>query len=309
MNCLFFLWTSFENRSELLRRGRVGESATTRSATERPRILHRALCIVGLCGFLAAPASASPVAVRYKQGLLHGFLTLSTLGGTPIADGELLQTPHGESLTTRLIFRFKDGSLQDETAVFTQRGYFKLLNYHLIQKGPTFPRAIDMSIAVSSGQATVHYTDDDGKQKEATEHLELPPDLANGLFFILFTNLRSSAAQTDLSMVVATPKPRVVKVAVSSQGTEPFTVGTTAHKATHYVAKIEIGGLTGLVAPLVGKQPPDSHIWVMEGDAPVLVKSESLSYMGGPVWRMEIAAPTWPGAGSAEPKSAAETKK
>ena len=34
--------------------------------------------------------------------------------------------------------------------------------------------------------------------------------------------------------------------------------------ATHYVLKVEIGGLAGVVAPLVGKQPPDSHVWIQK---------------------------------------------
>ena len=34
--------------------------------------------------------------------------------------------------------------------------------------------------------------------------------------------------------------------------------------------KVDIGGLSGLVAPLVGKQPPDSHVWILDGDVPGL---------------------------------------
>jgi hypothetical protein len=49
-----------------------------------------------------------------------------------------------------------------------------------------------------------------------------------------------------------------------------------------------------LVASWVGKQPPDSHVWILGGEAPAFVKSETLSYMGGPMWRTELVAPTWP---------------
>ncbi len=58
--------------------------------------------------------------------------------------------------------------------------------------------------------------------------------------------------------------------------------------------KVEIGGVAGLVAPWLGKQPPDSHIWILGGESPTFVKSESLSYMGGPLWRTELVAPVWP---------------
>jgi hypothetical protein len=48
------------------------------------------------------------------------------------------------------------------------------------------------------------------------------------------------------------------------------------------------------VAPLVGKQPPDIHVWLVEGEAPVVIKSEGPMFDGGPVWRIEMTAPAWP---------------
>ena len=81
---------------------------------------------------------------------------------------------------------------------------------------------------------------------------------------------------------------------VIDAGAEPFNTGGASHKATHYVVKIEIGGLAGLVAPLVGKQPPDSSVWVLGGDAPAFVKSEGPLHLGGPIWRIELVSPTWP---------------
>jgi hypothetical protein len=95
-------------------------------------------------------------------------------------------------------------------------------------------------------------------------------------------------------MVVTGPKPRLVKIVVNAQGTEPFSLGGFSREATHYVAKVEIGGVAGVVAPVVGKQPPDSQIWILGGEAPVFLKSETQFYAGGPIWRMELAAPDWP---------------
>src|SRR5476649_1420331 len=87
------------------------------------------------------------VPVRHSEGIVHGFLWLRDLDGTTIADGDLIQTARGDRVTVRLVFHFKDGSLHDETAVFSQRREFRLLTDHLIQKGPTFPQPLDMTIA------------------------------------------------------------------------------------------------------------------------------------------------------------------
>ena len=99
---------------------------------------HHASRLIALCAVLAAlhPASllADPVAVRHTEGIVHGFLTLRTLDGTLIANGDLIQLARGERVTSRLVFRFTDGSLRDETSVFSQRGTFRLISNHLVQK-------------------------------------------------------------------------------------------------------------------------------------------------------------------------------
>jgi hypothetical protein len=235
--------------------------------------------------------SGEPVAVRYPEGVVHGFLALRTPDGTTIADGDLIQLVRGSRVTSRLVFHFKDGSLHDETAVFSQRGTFRLLSHQLVQRGPAFPQPLDMKID-AGGDVTVRYTKD-GEQKVESEHLELPADVANGLVLTLLKNVRADAPPKTLSYVAATPKPRLVKLEVSTAGQERFTTGDIRRAATHYVLKVDIGGFSGLVAPLVGKQPPDSHVWVMGGEAPTFVKAEQALYLGGPVWRIELVSPTW----------------
>jgi len=101
---------------------------------------------------LPARLSAEQLAVRHTEGLVHGFLALRTLEGDTLADGELIQVAHGDSVTSRLVFHFKDGSLHDETAVYSQRGSFRLVSDHLVQKGPAFPHPLDVTIDTTSGQ-------------------------------------------------------------------------------------------------------------------------------------------------------------
>jgi hypothetical protein len=241
---------------------------------------------------LSGSAAAEPVTVRYREGVVRGFLALTTVDGDRLADGDLIQVTRGDRVTTRLVFHFKDGSTHDETAVFSQRQRFRLLTHHLVQKGPAFPKPLDMSINAVTGQVVVRYADDHGEQKVETKRLDLPPDLANGLILTLLKNVRPEALPT-VSMVVATPKPRLVKLSISNAGKNSFSTGSTNRQATHYVLKIEIGGLSGVLAPLLGKQPPDSHLWILEGEAPAFVRSEQQLFMDGPLWRIELASPVW----------------
>jgi hypothetical protein len=112
----------------------------------------------------------------------------------------------------------------------------------------------------------------------------------------LLKNVGADAPPNSLSFVAATPKPLLVKLDVSVSGSERFSTGSTGRTATHYVLKVNIGGLKGLLAPLIGKQPPDSHVWILDGEAPAFVKSEQPLFQGGPVWRIELVSPAWPGA-------------
>ena len=252
---------------------------------------------------------AAPVAVRRTEGLVHGFLSLSNMEGKLLADGGLTQVSHGNRVTSHLLFHFKDGSVHDETAIFSQRGNFRLLTYHLVQKGPAFPIPMDVSIDTSSGQVTIRYTDDEGKEKEkekekvATDRMKLPPDVANGMIYTLLKNVRADGPPTTISMVAATPKPRLVKLAITPKGEEPFSIGGSQRTAMHFVLKVEIGGVSGMIAPLLGKQPPDIHIWILGGEAPTFIKSESQLYLGGPIWRIELVSPVWPRVAAVDSKN------
>src|SRR5438445_8731501 len=86
------------------------------------------------------------VAVRYKEGVSHGFLVLRTPDGKPIADGESTQVAQGDHVTSHMWFEFKDGSSYDEATVFSQRGTFRLLRDHVVQRGPAFKRRMETSI-------------------------------------------------------------------------------------------------------------------------------------------------------------------
>ncbi len=92
------------------------------------------------------------------------------------------------------------------------------------------------------------------------QRMELPPDVANGLLLTLMKDIKPSVLRTTVSMVATTPKPRLVKLAILPQGEEPFTIGRFRHTAMRYVVKVEIGGLTGFLARLMGKQPADTHV-------------------------------------------------
>jgi hypothetical protein len=258
---------------------------------------------MGLLAISAVALSSSlmsePVVTRYTEGLIHGFLVLRDTDDKILASGELSQRASGNRVTSQLVFHFGDGSLHEETTVFSQRKVFQLVSYHLVQRGKSFKRATDMRINAATGLVTVISADDDGKEKTYSETMKLPPDLANGLSMTLVKDIDPKALKTTISMVASTPKPRLVKLVIEPEDVEDsFSVAGAPRKALHYTVKVDIGGIGGVVAPIVGKQPPDTHVWLVGGKSPGFLKSEGPLSDGGPVWKIELASPVWPKAAS-----------
>jgi hypothetical protein len=213
-----------------------------------------------------------------------------------LASGDSTEVVHGDQVTSRTVFNFKDGSIDDETTVFSQRRRFRLITDHHIQKGPSFPHPVDLMVDSRSGQVTVRATGKDGEEEVQTNHVDLPSDLANGMVPLVIENIPSGTPETTVSMLVLSPKPRVVKLVISPLGEEPFSIAGSSRKAIHYEIKIEVGGIAGLVAPLMGKAPPNIEIWAVGGQAPTFVREQGPTYADGPVMTIELASPTWPDA-------------
>jgi hypothetical protein len=240
------------------------------------------------------PASAETIPVRQTEGPTHGFLVLQTLDDKAIAEGDLIETLKGATVKTQTIFHFHDGSYYEETSEFSQHGQFRFLSDHLVQKGPSFKYPIDRSIDGSTGTVTVRYTTDKGEEKTESQHIDLPADLANGMFLTLIKNIDPSSAQTTVTVLAGEPKPRLVKLIITPEGKAPFLIGRSKREGIEFGLRAHIEGAAGVIAPLVGKQPADTHIWVFGGNAAAVLKSEGPLEPEGPIWRIAMTNPVWP---------------
>ena len=157
-------------------------------------------------------AVAGPVAVRYAEGVTRAFPTLRSTDNEKLAQGDLTQVVRGDRVESRLVFRFKDGSLYDEAVVFSQRDTFTLMSYHIVQRGPSFPETLDATMDRSTGRYVVHYrADDDSPEETVQGKIEIPEDAYNGMLCLIVKNLVPRTSDT-VSIVAFTPKPRVVKL-------------------------------------------------------------------------------------------------
>ena len=145
-------------------------------------------------------SAADPVPVRHLEGVTFGFLVLRSLAGDALAYGEWKEvvTPGDPVVTAELQLHFNDGSVYEEITKFTQRGTFRLVSNQVTKKGPSFKQDSESWIDAASGKVTIAR----GKEKRPTKQIDIPPDAANGMLFILAKNMDPSAPETTVAMVV-----------------------------------------------------------------------------------------------------------
>jgi len=281
------------DRSQVLDEAPAGPSPV-RIPVGTPVSLAKVALWIGISLLLPFSApEAAPLSVRLPEGNVRGFLALRSLDGTAVAHGEFHQKPQGNLVDSRLVLNFKDGSLYDETATFSQEKVFRLEAYRLLQRGPSFP-TMEVSFERKAGRYQARTQEKKGdEEKAASGELQMPDDLYNGMALILLKNLPPGAAATA-QMAAFTPKPRLIKMQLSPEGEGSVLVGGDTKRVTRYLVKLEIGGLTGVIASLIGKKPPDLRYWFVTGDVPAFVRFEGAMFLNGPVWRLDLATVEWP---------------
>jgi hypothetical protein len=243
----------------------------------------------------ASAARAEPVAVRFTEGIAHGFLALRTPDGGLIAAGDLAQVARGGAVESRTVFRFKDGSLWDEMVTFTQERVFTLQSYRLRQSGVAFPEDSDVSLEREAAKYRVKTTGRNGAKEALLDgSFTLPPDTYNGMVVTIAKNLPRGARAT-VHLLVFTPTARLIQLEIAPAGEHQVLVGHLSKSATRYVLKPKLGAWLNILTTVTGRSPPDSHAWIFTDDAPSFVRFEGPLFSPGPVWHMELTSPRWPG--------------
>ena len=191
------------------------------------------LMALAVLAYAYSSADAAPVAVRFPEGVTHGFLLVRSLAGEIIGQGKMTQVvKEGDLVESQLVFRFKDGSLHDEKVAFSQQRVFTLISYRLVQRGPSFPDQLDISVDRGTGEYTVRsHAGEEGKEEVLTGQVDLPKDVYNGMLITVLKNLQKDADET-VSVLAFTPAPQVIKVQLHALDEHPVQIGEASSKAT-----------------------------------------------------------------------------
>jgi hypothetical protein len=242
---------------------------------------------------LAAAAHAEQIPVKHIQLPRHEFMTARSGTGNVIARAEFTETVQGDEVTMRLTYHFPDGSIDDETTTYRQQGTFQLIRNHHIQQGPFFLKPVDFSTEAVTGTATTRTTDSGGKVHVASQHIDLPNDLANGFVGTLLLNVPPNTAPFRAGILAPVFGGRLIRILISPEGEQPFQKAGQTRKATVFRIHPELSGILGWLATLLGLQPKDVMVWILEGEQPAVVRVVGQLGGSGPVVSSELEGTTF----------------
>jgi hypothetical protein len=249
------------------------------------------IAALALVGGTPMRAAADPVAVRFTEGVTRGFLVVTAVDGKPLGQGDIRQTAHPGRVASRMILRFRDGSLHDESVTFTQDKVFKLGQYQLVQKGPSFPEPVEISLETASGEYVVKaYPGDAKREKTYRGTLEVPADTYNGLLLTVLKNLPAGAG-ASVHYIAFTPKPYVIGLDLLPQGEEKVRVGVESRSVIRYELTPRLGVMLRVAATILGKTPARHQCWILSDPVPAFVGCEAPLANAGPPWRIGLTSP------------------
>jgi hypothetical protein len=219
---------------------------------------------------------------------MHRFMVARSEDGKTVASGEFSQVVQGDEVTMRLTYHFVDGSIDDEETTYTQQGTLRLVRDHHIQKGPFFAKPIDFTVEAATGMVTSRTIDKNGKIHVETKHMDLPDDLANGIVGTLLLNVPHNTTPFRVGMLAPVGGGRLVRLLISAEDEQTVHLAGQTLKATVFRIHPELGGIVRLIARLLGLQPKDVMVWVLEGEEPAVAVIVGQLGGSGPVLSSEL---------------------
>ena len=96
--------------------------------------------------------------------------------------------------------------------------------------------------------------------------------VADGASYEVIRITPANAEPFRVGMLAPVGGGRLIQLLISPEGEQPtYTAGQT-HKATVFRIHPEIGGIVGVIARLIGLQPKDVMVWVLEGEDPAVLR-------------------------------------
>jgi hypothetical protein len=245
----------------------------------------------GFCFLLLLAAGAGSllaIAVPQQSGATHAFPVMRELTGKKLGGGEFLQDIDDHVLRIRISYDLGQGRRIEEKAAFEQGS-------ELIQKesswrelrGDALQR--EYTVDFASGKATARKQEKEGpKTSSGKVEIARSQTFAGFGFVLALQNLRDRLVKgetIELKAVGFTPKPRVVSVKLSYEGTDRTRMSNRLLRGEHFMIKPEIPAIAKLFIKI-----SDTNIWLTSPPSGFLRWEGPLAEPSDPVVRVDLAS-------------------
>ena len=224
-----------------------------------------------LVGLVVVFSRASAIELRSEPGALHGFPSMSDLGGHVIADGELTQEVRGNELVARVRWQFRDGHRAEEVDTFALRPELAQRTFSFVETGGGVERR-RFEVDFGSGQAAAVIGKGD-RPDHANARLELPRGRSfAGYGAALAASelpLERVGASQEITFVAFTPGPRSVTLEIRRGKEVNVPAGDRSIAADDFTLHPKLPFPVKLFV-----HPKDAHLWFTHRPPRALVRAE-----------------------------------
>jgi hypothetical protein len=228
--------------------------------------------LAAVVAFTLLAASAEALELRWPEGSLRGFPTITDLNGRTLAEGRHAQWEEQGLLHVKASYDFLDGRDIEETAAFRQGEALTQERWAWEERrGGELLRAF--SVDFQSGEATAFKRDGE-KVKRWTKRLPIdrPRAFAGTGFVLAVRNLAHRLAEGEevvLQAIAFTPKPRVVDVGVRQEGQGPLKTAGRSLPAMHVSLRPKLPWVVDLFI-----QAPGTDMWLFAPPPPAFLRAQ-----------------------------------
>ncbi len=254
----------------------------------RPLLGGLLLLTAVLRGQVAGAESGQPITLHWLEGDVAGATTIWTADGKRVL-GFIAYRQHrvGDTLTVERTAHFSDGSTDTDEATVRVGGRLESISGRSIIRDVKGKALVDVRIDIAGQRLRGFYVDEDRERHEVDDEVDIGPGTYWGpLFNLVVKNFDANATEGRLVIqsVLATPKPRVIDMELTREGTATLRRTGGAVDAHRLVM---LPTVNFLIDPILQRLAPKTEFFVTDGAPPALARFDGPRNYAGKVIRIE----------------------
>jgi len=298
------------NTPMLFRAGALGITAILRKWVKSHAQISTMTILAFIASLTLAVFPVNAVQLTEPAAAAHGYPGFMDINGKKLADGEFRQWMQNDRLHIVITYKFSDGELFEEKALFRQEPELiqEQWSWKETKEGQV-QREFAADLTSKTASAHVHK---DNENKAVSENIEVEPGrtFAGFGFTLALSNLRKrliSGEQIELKAVGFAPKPflkpMLATVKISYGGLQRMRMSGRSYRGDQFIIHPEIAAIAKLFVRV-----PDTKIWLTNPAPGGFLRWEGpIALPTDPIVRVDLVSDSV--SGPAEPVGTREREK